>query len=298
MISFLIVFLFNRADIEASAQSPKSSANKTTLTQIEKLGTLLGIVNNSLATLLAHTAASAHSTAAITAYTYSYYNYVNANEGEGSKKNALPPPIVPIRTEIEKASNTFAKYKDKISSFFQTTTQKEEKKPKSVEVQVKGFAALKDLMAAYSDNMKDEKDDSTDSSSDEEEENVKKRVKTEESKKVEETKKVEKEVETSDEEEEDENELFYSDLDKDCDLEIVMTSELKSEEPNKRNYLLPSLKACYLPLKASLTAITLTTPQANLEQSIVSEKSRHGLTFMGPSYSSARNRKLSDILYS
>lgn len=289
--------IYNRADIEASAQSPKSSANKTTLTQTEKLGTLLGIVNNSLATLLAHTAASAHSTAAITAYTYSYYNYVNASEGEGSKKSALPPPIVPIRTEIEKASSTFAKYKDKISSFFQTNTQKEEKKAKSVEVEVKGFAALKDLMAAYSDNLKGEKDESSDSSSDEDEEIAKKRLKTEENKK-EETKQVEKEAETSDDEEDDENELFYTDLDKDCDLEIVMTSELKSEEPNKRNYLLPSLKACYLPLKASLTAITLTTPQANLEESIVSEKSRHGLTFMGPSYSSARNRKLSDILYS
>ena len=40
----------------------------------------------------------------------------------------------------------------------------------------------------------------------------------------------------------------------DSELEIVTTSELKAGSAIQRNYLLPSIKASYFPLKASINA--------------------------------------------
>jgi hypothetical protein len=43
----------------------------------------------------------------------------------------------------------------------------------------------------------------------------------------------------------------------DSELEIVTTSEVRAGSASHRNYLLPSLKASYFPLKASIRASDL-----------------------------------------
>ncbi|CAF0726541.1 unnamed protein product [Brachionus calyciflorus] len=111
----------------------------------------------------------------------------------------------------------------------------------------------------------------------------------------------EKKTEVKENEEEDSED--------DEDLEIVMTSELKSNQI-ERNYLLPSLKASLFPLKASLMN-TENEPE-NLENELIAvEQSKFALTFLANAktmtnsnsflemnFNKRQNVKLSDILYS
>ena len=95
------------------------------------------------------------------------------------------------------------------------------------------------------------------------------------------------------------------DLRRNCDLEIITTSELKhSYQFKKRNYLLPSLKAINFPLKASLNSKDFNKfLKKQPETLIAAEKSKFGLTFLGNSSRCTNNfgqrqNKLYDILYS
>jgi hypothetical protein len=92
-------------------------------------------------------------------------------------------------------------------------------------------------------------------------------------------------AEKSDDEEIEEDDSWETDLDSRCDLEIVTTSELKSGQSQLgRNFLLPSLKSTYFPLKASLDYSCVLTEKgrSDLKELIGLEKSKGALTFMGP----------------
>lgn len=92
-------------------------------------------------------------------------------------------------------------------------------------------------------------------------------------------------AEKSDDEESEEDDSWETDLDSRCDLEIVTTSELKSGQSQiVRNFLLPSLKSTYFPLKASLdySCVLTENGRSDLKELIGLEKSKGALTFMGP----------------
>ena len=209
-------------------------------------------LNKALIAYLAHTAATAHHSAAINAINYSYY-YQNVSDESKQVK-------VPLKTEIENACSKFGLLKEKISNFLTLSKLSENKKNDS----------KPKLIADYSDESENESEDD---------------VQVEEK---------------SEEESEDED-----------DLDIVMTSDLKSDIM-ERNYLLPSLKASYFPLKASLINHNI-EPEQDIDQSelIAVEQSKFGLVFLSnartmndsenflaTSFNKKKNVKLSDILYS
>jgi hypothetical protein len=308
--TFLILFLKFKIFFE---DSPKSTATVSKpISPKEKINTLVSIVNNSLATLLAHTAASAHSTAALTAYAYTYYQYYNQQNPDNKMTLELAKvePVVPIKTEIEKASDTFAKYKDKISSFFSSSKKIDEESAQKAKKQVETMpkaSGLKNLLAAYGGSTNEEGEcSSSDSDSDDENSKNKSSVKPEKTE-VPNTVSaepitngkhatttveiVETESDTESVHEIDDDDYMLNDLNAECELEIVTTSELRADASN-RNYLLPSLRASYFPLKASLEL-----EQVNLSENVVvSEKSKFGLTLLGSGCKNS-HRSLSDILY-
>lgn len=220
-----------------------------------KINGLYEQLNKALVAYLAHTAATAHYSAAVSAANYNYYYQ---NLPDEAKNKAVK---VPLKTEIDNAFSKFGLLKEKISTFLtlskMTENKNNEKKPK--------------LIADYSDESENDTDDED--------------VQVEEK---------------SEEESEDED-----------DLEIVMTSDLKSKH-NERNYLLPSLKASYFPLKASLINLNIESDeQSDQNELIAVEQSKFGLAFLAnaktmtysdnflaSSLNKRVNVKLSDILFS
>ena len=87
----------------------------------QKLKTLHDQTNNSLAALLAHVAATAHAAASCVAGSHFYSTYypqpVSAAGLALQRLQETRP--VPIKTQLAKASTTFASLKDKIATFFQ-----------------------------------------------------------------------------------------------------------------------------------------------------------------------------------
>ena len=223
-------------------------------------------------------AASAHAAAAISITNYyltSYYNQQKKTETTNSEEITLPvepaKPVLPLKKELENASNVFAKYKNKISSFF-LITQKTSSSSANDDDEKKSNekTGLKQLISNYGED-------------EEEEEKV-----------VEQESTIKKNVTAEQEQEEQESdELDESD---ESDIEIITTSELKNKTyNNKRNYLLPSLKASYFPLKASVHNLN----ESNNRSLIVAEKTKNALTFLGNGMSSVQNKqlKLNDILF-
>lgn len=197
--------------------------------------------------------------------------------------------VVPLKTEIEKASSTFAKYRDKISNFFINTKKledvlKEKSENKILDIESTG---LNKLIVDYSEN---------EGESSAEEEVMEVKVDPEVRRTV---LRDTEEVDESDDEDED---GLVSDIANLDDIEIITTSELKSNLYKNINYLLPSLKASYFPLKASLDYFDINKVNATPEELIAVEKSKCALTFLGtPSKISGgigqKRVKLADILF-
>ena len=253
-------------------QSQLAASSQPQQNTVESLNSLFNVVNNSLAALLAHTAATAHAAATLTAtnqYYASVYQSQNQHREDMIKAKAFS------KEEIKKASNTFATFKDKIANFFETSKQVE---TKINEMKENASSGLQLLMSNYGN-------DDSEAEEDAETKNGNKSVKCTE---------ITKEKSDSETEEEDEP-------DDDEDLEIVTTSEIR-DQLTQPNYLLPSLKASYFPLKASLEISNL-KPTKNSNNLIIVEKSKYALTFLGNSIGlsnsvGSRNRpKLSDILF-
>jgi hypothetical protein len=291
---------------QQSTKPQQQSANKPDEADkppTSQLNALFEVVNKSFAALLAHTAAAAHANAAVNAYSYAYY-YQQQVELQGDTKF---PEIVPLKTEIEKASNTFAKYKDKISSFFQTSKKLETTISK---INKNQMSNLNKLMIDYSDNLSESDDEELDEAKEVERDkavdnqklfSLLKSIKESEINKPSEKENQSKQDEDADKEDDEDN----IGEDDDDELEIITTSELKSQRI-KPNYLIPSLKASYFPLKASLDThflnSSLSDKQANNSNLLIAvEKSKCALTFLGNSYNclkaNPKQQKLSDILY-
>jgi hypothetical protein len=225
-------------------------------------------------------AASAHAAAAISITNYyltSYYNQQKKAETTNSEEITLPlepaKSVLPLKKELENASNVFAKYKNKISSFFLITqktsssTANDDDEKKSNEK-----TGLKQLISNYGEDEEAEEEEIVA----EQESTIKKNVTAEQ-----------------EQEEQESDEVDESD---ESDIEIITTSELKNKTyNNKRNYLLPSLKASYFPLKASVHNLN----ESNNRSLIVAEKTKNALTFLGNGMSSVQNKqlKLNDILF-
>jgi hypothetical protein len=213
-------------------------------------------------------AATAHAAAAVAVTNYYMAAYYNQQQKAGSEKDVIEvepvKPVVPLKKELENASSIFAKYKDKISSFFINTQKVEEAK------KVKDTTGLKLLISNYGDD--------ADMSGNEEEhkEAEKNKIET----------KLAKKVEMIDSDDDDDEQSDES------DIEIVTTSEVK-QAFTRRNYLLPSLKASYFPLKASIHEVN----QLNNRSLIAVEKTKNALTFLGNGISGQKQLKLNDILF-
>ena len=239
-------------------------------------------------------------------------------------------PALPSSDELAKASTTFAKYKNKISSFFQQSLDKmhkqeqqeaaheHRKKSKKKKEEASGLLGRK-LVANYDDEMdtRNTSDDSDDDDNgrDNDETRIAKLLQTLKGGGggggVQQEQPQQKKTGDEDDEDDDED-------DDECDLEIVMTSERNAQ----RNYILPSLKAVYFPLKASLAqsdrqqqqqqhqpiaATSMSTTPNGARIAI--EKSSKALTFLGiaasPNSMLARHAtgphvrpvKLANILY-
>jgi hypothetical protein len=287
----------NKTTVDATSGDKILSPLPPKIDPFAKIRALQETVNDALAALLAHTAATAH-IAAASSITASYY-YASTPEYQKQqqqmydaaekKANALP-----LTTEIENASNTFAKYKKRLASFFEKKEvfEKKESVP-STSHKEKSSNPLMELIAHYADknenellklnnnnnnnnnNKKNQNDDSSDDAKDND--NV-----------------------YSEDEDDDDGD------DDDTQLQIVTTSELK-KNPHKFNYLMPSLKATYFPLKASLQ--TPNYENQNETQKLVAvENTANALTFLGTpssittSFYNANERQnkrlqLADILY-
>lgn len=183
-------------------------------------------------------------------------------------------PVVPLKKELENASSVFAKYKSKISCFFEVTKKVEEKlsSKKNEATSSKDGSALKQLVTNYGDDDKESENEK------EEEEDLDETSKKGEDK-VKDNDGVE-EVDTASDEDE-------------SDYEIVTTSELKQAN-ERRNYLMPSLKASYFPLKASLTKLN----EISKRSLIAVEKTKNAITFLGNGTNVQKQLKLNDILFS
>ncbi len=263
---------------------------------IKRINSLFEKVNNALAALLAHIAASAHSSAAMYAYNYSYYQYYQQINQNGSSDILPPMKPVPLKEDIEKASSAFAKFKSKISTFF-LASEKLEKSSKLKNKSTKKSDVNK-LVADYSDDSNDSLylNEYLDVNEKEVDDEIKLMNLVNTLKKSNEIKNQlkngkkllngsKKEMNGHDSsDDEDEHE----------DLEIVTTSEIKSGLYDNINYLLPSLKATYFPLMSSLKQNDY---KFNNVQ-IAVEKSSSALTLLGPNNNNSQRKiKLSDILY-
>lgn len=143
----------------ATEHRNESTISTVFLESAEKLKTLYDQANNSLAALVAHVAATAHAAASCMAGSHFYSTYYPQPETEVSlaiKKMQSKPPPVPTKTELVKASTTFASLKDKISCFFQET-KKQEAKSTSTKASSSKNTGLKLLVSSY-----DEDDDNAD----------------------------------------------------------------------------------------------------------------------------------------
>ena len=268
---------------------------------MKRIHSLYEKVNSALAALLAHIAATAHSSAAMYAYNYQYYQYYQQINQNGSSDILPPIKPVPLKEDIEKASSAFAKFKSKISTFFLASEQLEKSSSKLTNSKKKSeMTGLNKLIADYSDDSNDSlylngklDDNQIEEDVDDEiklmnivntlkKSNEIKNQLTSGKKLLNGNKKEVNGHDSSDDEEEYE------------DLEIVTTSEIKSGLYEKINYLLPSLKATYFPLMSSLNQKDY---HFNNVQ-IAVEKSSSALTLLGPNnHNSQRKIKLSDILY-
>jgi hypothetical protein len=267
---------------------------------------------NLFSSLLSHIAATAHAAAACAASTHFYATYYQ----QESKKNSdgmeatntielIKMPVVPLKSELEKASSTFASLKSKISNFFLTT--KEIEKKKNDQGKNENLTASTQQRSTCLNSLVSNYDDIN-----EEENNPEEQIKG-----IEQTKKSNEFIESSwklnkqdnfsnkNKIEIDTDDNDAEELDEetdDDDLEIVTTSELKATSKMTRNYLFPSLKTNLFPLKASLNELNFTTNN-KCKNLIAVEKSKSALTFLGSPSSlmhgiDAKKRlKLSDILY-
>ena len=280
-----------------------------------KLNELYDQVNKALTAVLAHTAACAHSSAAINAYNYSIYYQQQLKQQEitGSvvvskdEIEEIKSPVVPLKTELKNASSKFSLFKERISSFFRTTKKANNEKIVSTPIISTKKDGLNKLIADY-----DQDDDDDDDRNKTSESDIKiKQPNLNETQQLISKKASLINLEDDDESYTDDEEdlvgdsIVFNDLDKNCDLEIITTSELKQfGYYKKRNYLLPSLKAINFPLKASLS---FRDPSRFIKKApdtlIAVEKSKCGLTFLGNSnkYNNSfgqKQNKLYEILYS
>jgi hypothetical protein len=307
IMKFLFKILFFKVNQQHEEPSP-----------MIKLNELYDQVNKSLTAVLAHTAACAHSSAAINAYNYSIYyqQQLKLQESQASvnvTKEALDEiksPVVPLVTELKNASNKFSLFKEKISSFFRTTKQVTTEKTSTPSNSTKKDG-LNKLIADYDDDQEnDGDDDDHENNADESDLKIKQPNFNETKQLISKKASIvnledDEESYTDDDDDLVGNSIIFNDLGNNCDLEIITTSELKqSDYYKKRNYLLPSLKAINFPLKASLS---FNDPIRFVKKApdtlIAVERSKCGLTFLGNSnkYTNSFGQKqnqLHEILYS
>ena len=302
---------------DGAANQAVAVAEPKKVDPMDHLNSLYEKVNNALAALLAHTAAVAHAQAGISAYNYMCYYYQQQQLRLQNKKPGeeieLPKPVVPLKTELEKASTAFSLLKDKISNFFsisKSVMNEDRVKPKP------RLEPVKKLIVDYDDDEENSEDDVVEVKKSEEE--IKPKTSKISSKLDRFKKRMGSDLDDDDEDEDsddeingksDSNEFVFNDLDKNCDLEIITTSEIRSGQYKKKNYLLPSLKALNFPLKASLEFNMASSQQKQSQIKnkvpdtlIAVEKSKCGLTFLGtPSKFTnsfgQRQNKLNDILF-
>ncbi len=132
-----------------------------------KLNELYDQVNKSLTAVLAHTAACAHSSAAINAYNYSIYyqQQLKLKESQPAVNvttealDEIKSPVVPLVTELKNASSKFSLFKEKISSFFRTTKQVATEKTPSTPSNSTKKDGLNKLIADYDDDEENDDDD-------------------------------------------------------------------------------------------------------------------------------------------
>lgn len=278
-----------------------------------KLNELYDQVNKALTAVLAHTAACAHSSAAINAYNYSIYyqQQLKLQESPGkviSKEELeqIKSPVVPLVTELKNASSKFSLFKEKISSFFRTTKKITNEKNINTPNTITKKDGLHKLIADYD---QDGDDDDHDKTGDESELKIKQPNLNETKQFISKKASImnledDEESCTDDEDDLGGDSILFNDLDKNCDLEIITTSELKMGYYKKRNYLLPSLKAINFPLKASLSFNDPSRFIKKVPDTLIAvEKSKCGLTFLGNSnkYTNCfgqKQNKLYEILYS
>ena len=208
---------------------------------------------------------------------------------------------------MKNASSKFSLFKERISSFFRTTKKANNEKIVSTPIISTKKDGLNKLIADY-----DQDDDEDDDRNKTSESDIKiKQPNLNETQQLISKKASLINLEDDDESYTDDEEdlvgdsIVFNDLDKNCDLEIITTSELKQfGYYKKRNYLLPSLKAINFPLKASLS---FRDPSRFIKKApdtlIAVEKSKCGLTFLGNSnkYNNSfgqKQNKLYEILYS
>ena len=285
-----------------------------------KLNELYDQVNKSLTAVLAHTAACAHSSAAINAYNYSIYyqQQLKLKESQPAVNvttealDEIKSPVVPLVTELKNASSKFSLFKEKISSFFRTTKQVATEKTPSTPSNSTKKDGLNKLIADYDDDEENDDDDDGGHKNADESELKIKQPNFNDTKQLLISKKAsivdlddDEESYTDDEDDLVGDSIIFNDLGNNCDLEIITTSELKQSDCyKKRNYLLPSLKAINFPLKASLS---FNDPIRFVKKApdtlIAVERSKCGLTFIGNSnkYTNSfgqKQNKLYEILYS
>lgn len=220
-------------------------------------------------------------------------------------------PQLPLRQELENASSTFEKYKSKISSFF-INTKKLEDLSKKLSSQQTELTGLNKLVPDYDDDDDDEENEKADEKKSHYQHNKnsdviavgtidKSDMNTNQvaiAPSQNETRQQQQDEE-SDDEDEEVDDSCETDLERQCDLEIMTTSEIKSNMYGSRNYLIPSLKASLFPLKATrdYSCVTIVDKTLSVNDLIAFEKSNGGLTFMGRSGSILSNQQANNNTY-
>jgi hypothetical protein len=270
-------------DLTQANQQPEEPSPMT------KLNELYEQVTKALTAVLAHTAACAHTSAAINAYNYSIY-YQQQLKLQQSQPSAAPldpsaskddheqfahikPPILPLETELKNAADKFSLLKSKISGFFKI----EASNAKNTSSKANNKNGLNKLIADY-DNDEDKDADLLFVVENKKSSVLSHTTATDDG----------ETEDGDDDDDDDDNSTFFNDLDKNCDLEIVTTSELK-QQSKKRNYLVPSLKAINFPLKAS---INFKSPNRFVNKSSTNNANRRTDNSFGQ-----KQNKLYDILY-
>jgi hypothetical protein len=269
-----------QGDKQASAISPKQptpTSSKSAINQAYE--TLI----KSLVTVLAHTAACAHSTASISTYNYNcFQHYLKQDElnrtqnGTKIPEQQLQPAPLPLKAELQNASSVFNKYKSKISNFFEASKKLDsltKEIGKKVVVSEDGKAAeltgLNKLLIDYSDN-----DEETPTNEKNNEEIILEDDGDEDKNTVDHSKNNHQANSKLDEKEESEQED-----ESDSEWEIWTTSEIRQncyKLNETRNYLLPPVKSLLFPLKASLDVAN-----PGSDELVAIEKSKHAITFLG-----------------